>query len=226
MSIAWCSLPPGGALRHRPLDELRRVTPAEALAHPNWSMGRKVTVDSATLMNKGMEVIEAHWLFDIPYDRIEVSLHGQSIIHSLVVFCDGAIKAQLGRPDMRLPIQLALSYPERWLSPDFHTAVQDLPDLTFGRPDMARYPCLALALAAGRRGGAYPAVLAGADEQAVDLFLDGRIPFTAIPLLVEDALNTYTEQEQTTIPSLAAIRAADEWARRHVAAGARAMAIA
>jgi 1-deoxy-D-xylulose-5-phosphate reductoisomerase len=211
----------GGALRHRPIEDLARVTPTEALAHPTWTMGRKVTIDSATLMNKGMEVIEARWLFNVGYDRIEVVLHGQSIIHSLVAFRDGSLKAQVGLPDMRLPIQLALSYPERWTSPELGCNVGELPSLTFGRPDLARYPCLALALEAGRRGGTYPAALAGADEEAVELFLGGAIGFAAIPVLVEEALSAHVDEQPAETPSLEAIRAAGEGARRLVATRAR-----
>ena len=203
----------GGALRHRPATELAGVTPQEALAHPTWQMGRKVTVDSATLMNKGMEVIEARWLFDIGYERIEVVLHPQSIVHSLVEFCDGSLKAQLGLPDMRLPIQLALSYPGRWPAPALHQSVANLPDLTFGQPDLSRYPCLDLALRAGRLGGTYPAALAGADEQAVELFLAGAVPFTAIAELVQGALDAHAD---TGAPTLEAIEEADVLARRRV----------
>ena len=203
----------GGALRHRPAAELAKVTPQEALAHPTWQMGRKVTVDSATLMNKGMEVIEARWLFDIGYQRIEVVLHPQSIVHSLVEFCDGSLKAQLGMPDMRLPIQLALSYPGRWPAPALHRSVADLPDLSFGQPDLSRYPCLDLALQAGRLGGTYPATLAGADEQAVELFLAGAVPFTAIAELVQGALDAHTDTGAST---LEAIEEADALARRRV----------
>jgi len=201
----------GGAFRDRPLEELARVTPEEALLHPNWQMGRKVTVDSATLMNKGMEVIEARWLFEVPFGKIEVAVHRESVIHSMVEFVDGSIKAQLGPPDMRLPIMYALSYPERWLSPSFPgldwTALHGL---TFGKVDLERYPCLRLALEAGRQGGTYPAVLSAADEVAVQLFLEGRIGFLDIAGLVGAVLDRHSGASH---PSLEDILAADAWAR-------------
>lgn len=193
----------GGALRDRPRAEMDRVTVAEALAHPTWEMGPKVTVDSATLMNKGFEVMETHWLFGIPYDRIEIVLHRESIVHSLVEFADGSVKAQLGPPDMRLPIQYALSFPERWENPDLpRLDLARVPALTFSQPDLERYPCLRLALEAARLGNTYPAVLSAADELAVELFLAGRIGFAEIPRLVESALATHHPTEH---PDLATI---------------------
>ncbi|HEY8492042.1 MAG TPA: 1-deoxy-D-xylulose-5-phosphate reductoisomerase, partial [Dehalococcoidia bacterium] len=150
----------GGAFRDRPPEALAAVTPEEALRHPTWQMGPKVTVDSATLFNKGMEAIEARWLFDVPLDRIEVVLHRESIVHSLVEFADGSLKAQLGTPDMRLPIQYALTYPERPPCPAPRLDLAALAALHFSRPEPDRYPCLNLAVEAGRRGGTYPAVLA------------------------------------------------------------------
>lgn len=208
----------GGALRQRPLSDLPAVTPEEALRHPTWQMGRKVTIDSATLMNKGMEVIEARWLFGIEYDRISVVLHAQSIVHSLVAFRDGSIKAQLGLTDMRLPIQYALSYPARWERPEAFCDVAALGRLDFGPPDLSRYPCLTLALQAARQGGAAPAVLAGADDAAVDLFLAGRIRLTDIASLLKEALSAYTE---STIDNLEAVLAAEHAGRAAVLAAAQ-----
>ena len=200
----------GGALRRLPVAELANVTPDQALAHPTWRMGQKVTIDSATLMNKGLEVIEARWLFDVPFERIRVLIHPTSVVHSLVQFVDGSVKAQLGITDMRLPIQYALSYPERWPSETLRVDVARLGDLHFEEPDWDRYPCLRLAIDAGRRGGTYPAALCGADEAAVDLFLSGAIRLTAIADLVDRVLQ---EHRPTTDPDLAAILNADEWAR-------------
>jgi len=204
----------GGPFRHLPAAELSRVTPQQALKHPSWQMGQKVTVDSATLMNKGLEVIEAHWLFGIPFESIRVLIHPESMIHSLVEFTDGSVKAQLSYPDMRLPIQYALSYPERWLNPRLPRVNWDsLSSLTFEQPDRNRFPCLKIAVEAGRKGGTYPAVLCGADEVAVELFLSGRIKFTDIARLVTEAL----EQHQSVAhPTLAQILDADTWAREKV----------
>lgn len=203
----------GGALRDRPLDTLATVTPQEALRHPTWNMGRKITVDSATLFNKGLETIEARWLFDVPLERIEVVMHRESIVHSLVEFRDGSVKAQLGLPNMRLPIQCALTYPERLPCPAVpRLDLAALGSLQFAAPDFGRYPCLALAMEAGRRGGTYPAVLAAADEVAVEQFLAGRIGFTEIPRVIESTLDAHTPVAD---PDLEAILAADAWARSH-----------
>jgi 1-deoxy-D-xylulose-5-phosphate reductoisomerase len=204
----------GGALRHRPLETLHLVTPEEALRHPTWKMGPKVTIDSATLMNKGLEVIEARWLFGTPYERIQVVMHPTSVVHSLVQFVDGSIKAQLGATDMRLPIQYALSYPERWEQPELQVDITKLGDLQFSQPDWSRYPCLSLAIEAGRRGGTYPAALCGADEVAVELFSAGAIPLTAIAPLIESVLEGHTSVPE---PDLAAILAADDEGRRRCA---------
>ena len=201
----------GGALRDLPPDELERVTAEQALRHPNWQMGKKITVDSATLMNKGLECIEARWLFDIPYERIEVLLHRESIIHSLVEFIDGSVKAQLGVPDMRLPIQCALSYPDRL--PGVNVPRLDLKTigtLTFGIPTAGRYPCLALALEAGRRGGTAPAAMAAADEIAVGHFITGHIGFADIPRAIEDAVSA---DRHVADPSLDEVLEADQRAR-------------
>ncbi|MFN3974504.1 MAG: 1-deoxy-D-xylulose-5-phosphate reductoisomerase [Dehalococcoidia bacterium] len=204
----------GGAFRNRPLQELATVTPEEALRHPTWKMGKKITIDSATLMNKAFEVIEAHWLFSMPWERIEVVLHPQSVVHSMVEFPDGSIKAQLGVPDMRLPIQYALFYPQRMPNAalprlDFRQALT----LSFEPIDPARYPCFTLAVEAGKRGGSYPAALNGADEAAITLFLERRIPFTHIPALVHRALEAHTPISN---PALEDLLEADAWARREV----------
>ena len=178
----------GGALRDWDLDLLGDVTPSDALAHPTWDMGNKITIDSATLMNKGLEVIEAHWLFEIPYDRIKVVIHPQSIVHSLVEFKDNSILAQLGVPDMRLPILYALGYPNRIETSIAKSRVEDFPDLTFTELDERRYPCFRLAVDAGERGGVAPTVLNSANEFAVGAFLAGKVPFPRISAIISAAL--------------------------------------
>lgn len=201
----------GGAFRDLPVAQLPYVTPEQAVTHPTWSMGRKITVDSATLLNKGLETIEAHWLFDVPMERIDVLMHRESIVHSLVEFRDGSVKAQLGEPDMGLPILCALSYPERL--PYQGVARLDLAragSLNFSAPDMNRYPCLRLAIEAGRKGGTYPAVLTGSGEVAVDRFLEAAIRFTEIPAVIEDALAAHSPDDAATLES---VRSADAWAR-------------
>lgn len=201
----------GGAFRDLPLEDLYLVGPEEALHHPTWQMGRKITVDSATLFNKGLETIEAHWLFGVPLDRIEVVMHRQSIVHSLVELEDGSVKAQLGYPDMRLPIQCALSYPERWPLPSsVPLNLAQIGNLTFESVDTTRFPCLALAMEAGRRGGTYPAALVAADEVAVERFLQGRLGFMEIPAILRHVLETHRSISQ---PSLNDITAASAWAR-------------
>ena len=201
----------GGAFRDKDPDELRLVTPEQALRHPTWQMGRKITVDSATLLNKGLEAIEARWLFDVPLDRIEIVMHRESVIHSFVEFVDGSLKAQLGLPDMRLPIQYALCYPERLPLPSLpHLDLKQARALHFEKLDLQRYPCLGLALEAGHRGGTYPAVLAAADEVAVEHFLAGHIRFTDIPLVIEETLDGH---DGAPDPGLEEIWAADSWAR-------------
>lgn len=207
----------GGAFRSLPLHELSTVTPEQALNHPTWKMGKKVTVDSASLMNKGLETIEAHWLFSMPFHSIDVVLHPQSIIHSMVEMQDGSIKAQVSLPDMRFPIQFALSYPERWENPSL--PLLDLRknlNLELMPIDLQRYPCLRLALEAGKKGGTAPAVLCGADEIAVQFFLSGKIAFTQIPSMIEKALKSHSFIET---PSLQEILQADEWAREFVCRG-------
>jgi 1-deoxy-D-xylulose-5-phosphate reductoisomerase len=205
----------GGAFRDFPVEKLASVTVSDALKHPNWSMGKKITIDSATLMNKGLEVIEAHYLFDTDYDHIDIVIHPQSIIHSLIELQDTSVLAQLGWADMRLPLLYALSYPER-----VHTDWEQLDlvkagDLTFREPDHTKYPCMQLAYAAGRAGGAMPAVLNAANEQAVALFLEEKIHFLDIPKLIETVCNRY-DTHNTAHPSLEEITAADIWARQAV----------
>ena len=201
----------GGALRDLSLGELKAVTPEQALAHPTWQMGPKVTVDSATLMNKGLEVIEAHWLFGVPVEHIEVVRHDQSIVHSLVEFADGSTIAQLSHPDMRVPIQYALSYPERIPTRWGALELADVGELTFGAVDMERYPCLRLAYAAARRGATAPTALNAADEVAVEAFLAGKIGFTDIPRIIEGALGRHTPSPADTLERIAA---ADSEARK------------
>jgi 1-deoxy-D-xylulose-5-phosphate reductoisomerase len=203
----------GGPFRDTPREELARVTAEEALRHPNWQMGQKITVDSATLLNKGLECIEARWLFDVGLDRIEVLLHRESIVHSFVEFHDGSLKAQLGAPDMRLPIQCALTYPERLPGTTVpRLDLKRIGSLTFGTPDQRQYPCLALALEAGRRGDTFPAVLAAADEVAVQNFLAGHIRFTDIAHVIDDTLNRHVGHPD---PTLDGVLEADTWAREY-----------
>ena len=211
----------GGPFRTRDPATFADVTPEEALNHPNWSMGAKITIDSATMMNKGLEVIEARWLFGIGADRIEVLVHPQSIIHSMVTFQDGSTKAQLGVPDMKVPIQYALSYPERWAAPHERIDWATLRCLDFEPPDPDVFPCLRLAYEALERGGTAPAVLNAANEAAVALFLDGAIGFTDVPRLIENALGALA---RTSAPTLEALREADVQARRLVQEHARAFA--
>lgn len=199
----------GGPFRRLSKEEMVRVSPQQALLHPTWRMGKKVTIDSATLFNKGMEIIEAHWLFGAPYSGIEVVIHPESVIHSMVEFCDGSIKAQMSYPDMRIPIQLVLSYPERWSS-HRRLNIKDLKALTFEPPDVARFPCLRIAREAGEKGGTYPAVASAADEVAVELFLSGKLLFNDIARLLEGTLGTHRGVDN---PDIDTILAADRWAR-------------
>jgi 1-deoxy-D-xylulose-5-phosphate reductoisomerase len=200
----------GGPFRNRPAETFATVTPAEALNHPTWNMGRKISIDSATLMNKGLEVIEARWLFDVARDKIEVLVHPQSIVHSMVEFVDGTVLAQLGVTDMRLPIQYALSYPERWEAAipgmDFGRAMH----LDFEVPDRRRFPCLDLAYRALEGAGSLPAVLNAANEEAVAAFLEHRIPFTAIAALVEEVMEAHPP---APLRRLEDVLEADRWAR-------------
>jgi 1-deoxy-D-xylulose-5-phosphate reductoisomerase len=205
----------GGAFRDWDPADLTKVTVADATSHPNWVMGRKITVDSATLMNKGLEVIEAHYLFGLDYDAIDIVIHPQSIIHSMVELADTSVLAQLGWPDMKLPILCCLSWPERLATPWPPLDLARLGSLTFREPDGARYPCMGLAYAAGRAGGTMPAVLNAANEQAVALFLEERIPFLAIPTLIEAVCERH-ERDRRAQPSLDDVLAVDAWARRAV----------
>lgn len=203
----------GGAFREWPATRLKGVTREDALRHPTWSMGPKITVDSATLMNKGLELIEARWLFDMPPDRIDVVIHPESIVHSLVELRDGSVIAQLGVTDMRLPIQYAFSYPERWESPLPRLDLTRCGALAFDAPDLERFPCLGLAYAALRGGPALPVILNAANEVAVEAFLAARLPFTAIPTVIEDVLDAATAGSVAAPDSLAEVRALDGWAR-------------
>ena len=199
----------GGAFRDKTWSSLHDVTPQQALQHPTWDMGDKITIDSATLMNKAFEVIESRWLFDIPFDRIDVTIHRQSIVHSMVEFPDGSLKAQLGPTSMGQPIQHALFFPQR--QPNKNLPKLDavaMGSLTFERMDEALYPCFQLALEYGMKGGTYPAVLAGADEAAVALFLNGYIKFTQIPELV---LETLSMHKNTSEPSVEDIGNSARW---------------
>jgi len=201
----------GGPFRATPIERLARVTPDEACAHPNWTMGRKISVDSATMMNKGLEVIEACWLFGVPAERVEVLIHAQSIVHSLVEYVDGSVIAQLSNPDMRVPIAHALGFPERIASGAAPLDLAALGQLSFDRPDPQRFPCLGLAYAALRQGGTAPAVLNAANEIAVAAFLDGRLRYTAIPQVIEHALGRVPA---APADGLEAVLEADRGARR------------
>jgi 1-deoxy-D-xylulose-5-phosphate reductoisomerase len=207
----------GGPFRTLPLERMRDVTPEQALAHPTWRMGPKITIDSATLMNKGLEVIEAHWLFDVPFEKIAVVIQPQSIIHSMVEFVDDSIKAQASIPSMHLPIQDALSYParlERTGTPLARPLLwPSIGHLDFDEVDLARFPCLRLAIEAGRRGGTAPAALVGADEQAVPLFLCGRIRLPQIAEILEHVL---TAHEFVADPDLDQVLAVGAWAQDEV----------
>ena len=203
----------GGPFRTRPADTFTDVTVEEALDHPNWSMGPKITIDSATMMNKGLEVIEAKWLFDLDIDQVEVLVHPQSIVHSMVTFTDGAVKAELGVPDMKVPIQYALSYPARWPAPHERLDWSEVRKLEFEPPDTEKFPCLQLAYEALDAGGTAPAVLNAANEAAVSLFLDEQISFVDIPRAIEYALG---EVAMNGSPTLDNLYAADAEARRCV----------
>jgi 1-deoxy-D-xylulose-5-phosphate reductoisomerase len=202
----------GGPFQKLSPKELTAVTAEEALRHPTWRMGKKVTIDSATLMNKGFEVIEAHWLFNFPWEKIEAVLHAESTAHCFVEFSDGSIKCLLSPPDMRIPIQYALTYPERWQNPELpRLNLTQLRSLTFAPIDEDRFPCFRLAVEAGRRGGTYPAALCAADEIAVELFLQGRIGFVDIAELVQSVLS---QHQGISHPQLEEILDADAWARK------------
>lgn len=205
----------GGAFRDWPVEKLAEVKVADAIKHPNWSMGKKITVDSATMMNKGLEVIEAHYLFGLDYDDIEIVIHPQSIIHSLIELQDTSVLAQLGWPDMRLPILYAMSWPERIYTNWERLDLVKAGNLTFKSPDNKKYPCMSLAYSAGRAGGSMPAVLNAANEQAVALFLEEKIEFLDIPRLIESTCDRHRIDNRQD-PTLEDIIEADRWARQEV----------
>jgi 1-deoxy-D-xylulose-5-phosphate reductoisomerase len=210
----------GGPFRDLPIEDIERVTPAEALRHPTWTMGPKITIDSATLMNKGLEVIEARWLFDCGPEQIAVLVHPQSIVHSMVEFVDGSIIAQLGVTDMRLPIQYAFSYPARWSAPLPPLDLARAGRLDFDTPDTAKFPCLGLAFRALEGDPGLPIVLNAANEVAVSAFLDHRIGFAAIPALIRAAMDAYEERGPQPVRELEDVRAIDGWARTFATAAA------
>lgn len=201
----------GGPFRAYTAAQMGEITVEMALNHPTWSMGGKITIDSATLMNKGLEVIEAHWLFGVAYERIDVLVHPESIIHSIVEFADCSQIAQLGLPDMRLPIQYALTYPDHSPGPCKRLSLADIGALHFEHPDEHRFPCLRLAREAGMKNGPYPAILSAADEVAVEAFMSGNLDFAGIPRVVDHALASYQGDETITLASLEEI---DTWARQ------------
>lgn len=207
----------GGPFFGRSFAELEHVTAADALKHPNWTMGAKITIDSATLMNKGLELLEAMSLFDVPPEKIQILIHRESILHSAVEYCDNSVIAQLGDPDMRLPIQYALSWPDRTPGPARPLDLLSVGKLTFAQPDLETFRCLALAIRAAREGGTAPAILNGANEVAVERFLAGKIGFLQIPQVVEAALDTVPRAAALTLES---IQAADQAARRAAARAA------
>ncbi len=203
----------GGPFREFTKESLGNVTIEQALNHPNWVMGTKITIDSATLMNKGFEIIEAKWLFNIEADNIEVLIHPQSIIHSMVEFSDGSVKAQLGVPDMKVPIQYALTYPSRVASDYPRIDFKSLKNLTFDEPDLDKFECLKLAYDVIKQGGSYPVVLNGANEAAVDLFLREKIRFSDIPHLIKGAIDKHENHVSPTLDSIVEI---DSWSRKIV----------
>ncbi|MCI0844054.1 MAG: 1-deoxy-D-xylulose-5-phosphate reductoisomerase [Chloroflexi bacterium] len=206
----------GGPFRTTPLEEMEGVTPEQALQHPTWKMGKKITIDSATLMNKAFEVIETHWLFSVPWERIEVVVHPQSTIHSMVEFGDGSVKAQMGPPDMRLPIQYALFYPKRLpnkMIPRLDTSISQT--MTFDPMEPGRFPCFELAVEAGKKGGTYPAALSAADEVAVQAFLDLKIGFTDIPKVIDQVLGEHDSQSGDNLEDFLE---ADRWATERATA--------
>lgn len=205
----------GGSFRDLPVEKLASVTVKDALKHPNWSMGQKITIDSATLMNKGLEVIEAHYLFGLDYDDIDIVIHPQSIIHSMIELQDTSVLAQLGWADMRLPLLYALSYPHRIVTNWETLDLVKVGNLTFREPDHEKYPCMQLAYHVGRAGGCLPAVLNAANEQAVALFLQEKITFLHIPRVIESVCDRFSSQNKSE-PNLDDILYADQWARKEV----------
>lgn len=208
----------GGPFREHTLEALGRVGPEAALQHPTWRMGRKITIDSATLMNKGLEVIEAHWLFGVSADQIDVVIHPQSIVHSMVELTDGSVIAQLGVTDMRLPIQYACSYPERWEAPLPSLDLARAGRLDFAPPPHDRFPCLGLAYRALRAGGTAPVVLNAANEIAVEIFLEGKLGFMDIPRVIQETMDAHTVEPPATLET---VRRVDSWARQQAREKAR-----
>ncbi len=202
----------GGPFRTTPAEDFGGITPEEALNHPTWKMGRRITIDSATLINKGFEVIEASWLFNIPAEAIEVIVHPQSVVHSMVEFVDGSIVAQIGTADMRVPIQYALTYPERLVSPVAALDWASVTSLEFALPDREKFPCIGMAYQALEMGGTAPAVLNAADEIAVGEFLDRKISFTDVPRIIRDTLAAH---DPVPADSVEAVLEADRWAREY-----------
>jgi 1-deoxy-D-xylulose-5-phosphate reductoisomerase len=203
----------GGPFREKSVEHMKGVSSEEALNHPNWKMGNKITIDSATLMNKGFEIIEAKWLFDIEVEKIDVMIHPQSIVHSMVEFADGSVKAQLGVPDMKIPIQYALTYPDRIQSDYPRLKLEYLKNLTFERPDFDKFECLKLAYDVISMGGSYPVVLNGSNEAAVELFLNKKIKFLQIPYLIKSALDKHSNHNRLVLENIIEI---DRWSREFV----------
>ncbi len=203
----------GGPFRAKSREHMESVSSEEALNHPNWKMGNKITIDSATLMNKGFEIIEAKWLFDIEVEKIDILIHPQSIIHSMVEFSDGSIKAQMGVPDMKIPIQYAITYPDRVKSDYPRLKLADLKNLTFEKPDFDKFECLKLAYDVIRLGGSYPVVLNGSNEAAVELFLNKKIKFLQIPYLIKSALDKHSNHNSLHLENIIEI---DRWSREFV----------
>lgn len=202
----------GGSFRDKTRNELNSVNLEEALNHPNWKMGKKITIDSATMVNKGLEIIEAHWLFNVPYEKIDVVIHKESIIHSMVQFKDGAIKAQLGSPDMRVPILYALSYPNRLKLNAERLDFSKISSMNFKRVDFERFPAIRLAYKAGKIGGSMPTVFNAANEVAVDAFINNQIKFLSIETIIEKTINAHTN---IIDPSLDEVLSVDKWAREY-----------
>jgi 1-deoxy-D-xylulose-5-phosphate reductoisomerase len=205
----------GGPFKEMSLEEMATVTPEAALHHPTWKMGRKITIDSATLMNKGLEAIEARWLFDLSVDQIQILIHPQSIVHSMVEYKDGSIIAQMGVPHMMTAISYALSFPRHLETPLPGLRLEEIGSMSFSRPDPVKFRCLGLALQAAKAGGSMPAVLNGANEVAVGLFLERRLGFLQIPLLVERVMEAH---DPYPIDSLESVVEADGWAKRAASA--------
>ena len=203
----------GGPFRTKPKEEFSQITREEALQHPNWDMGHKITVDSATMMNKGLEVIEAHWLFNLNADQIDIVVHPQSIIHSMVEFVDGSVKAQMGVPDMKLPIQYALTYPKHYHADWVNLDLTEIGELTFEKPDFEKFPCIQLAYDALKEGGTFPVVLNVANDEVVNAFLNDYIPFIQIPQLIAEALDQHEFIEN---PDLDTISEISKWTTDYI----------